>query len=147
MINAVACTEIESGEIYSNIINKFNKYSQENNLDITLKLTLFTSDNSTVSFEDYESSLEYLFQMRSQKYDLIFYDSVLSIKYSNYLLNLKEWIPEKHFDEYVNGIASQSCVYNGKWVGLVIYIYILINKYIYIYIYCVCECVYANKFY
>ncbi|KAL6625024.1 hypothetical protein U3516DRAFT_823967 [Neocallimastix sp. 'constans'] len=98
------------------MIDSFNKYSKQNNLDITLSLDLYTSDNSTSVVTDYESMLDSLFQ--SDSYDLFFYDNIYSVKFSPHLLNLKEWIPEEHINMYAQGIASQSCVHNNRWVGL-----------------------------
>jgi len=108
------------GSIYKPMIDSFNKYSKQNNLDITLSLDLYSSDNSTTVVTDYESMLDSLFQ--SDSYDLFFYDNIYSVKFSPHLLNLKEWIPEEHINMYAQGIASQSCVHNNRWVGLVRYI-------------------------
>eukprot|EP00833_Pecoramyces_ruminatium_P005518 jgi/Orpsp1_1/1179550/evm.model.c7180000069828.1 len=41
-----------------------------------------------------------------------------SPRYSYYLINLKDWLPKEHLELYSSGIASQTCVYKNKWVGL-----------------------------
>ncbi|ORY41493.1 periplasmic binding protein-like II [Neocallimastix californiae] len=62
--------------------------------------------------------LESLFEHRSNKYELIFFDNIHSIKFSPFLLNLKNYIPKEHFEPYESGIATTSCVRDNKWVGL-----------------------------
>ena len=108
------------------MIDSFNKYAKQNNLDITVSLDLYTNENSTSLVTDYESMLDSLIQ--SDSYDLYFYDNIYSTKFGPHLLNIKEWISQEHLNLYSEGIASQSCVYNDKWVGLVsICIYNLLN--------------------
>ncbi|ORY37872.1 hypothetical protein LY90DRAFT_52773 [Neocallimastix californiae] len=41
-----------------------------------------------------------------------------SPRYSSYFIDLMDWLPEDHMAMYSSGIASQSCTYKGKWVGL-----------------------------
>eukprot|EP00833_Pecoramyces_ruminatium_P004364 jgi/Orpsp1_1/1178396/evm.model.c7180000065111.1 len=98
------------------MIDLFNTYAKENNLDITLNLDLFTSENSTSLVTDYEAMLTALIE--SDKYDLYFYDNIYTTKFGENLLNLKEWVSEEHLNLYASGVASQSCVYKNKWVGL-----------------------------
>jgi len=55
-----------------------------------------------------------------------------STRYSPYFVDLRKWLPQNHIDLYSSGLASQTCKYNDKWVGLVtnnyIYIYLKIKK-------------------
>ncbi|KAG4107448.1 hypothetical protein H8356DRAFT_974815 [Neocallimastix lanati (nom. inval.)] len=115
-ISAVSFSFNGGGDIYKPMIDSFNKYAKQNNLDITVSLDLYTNENSTSLVTDYESMLDSLIQ--SDSYDLYFYDNIYSTKFGPHLLNIKEWISQEHLNLYSEGIASQSCVYNDKWVGL-----------------------------
>ena len=99
---------------------EFNKYSKENNLNITLNLILLTPENSTIFFNDYESTLESLFKKGSDKYDIIVFDVVYSQKFGPYFLDLKKYLPQNHIDLYNSNLLSFIGTYKNKIVGLVI---------------------------
>lgn len=115
-INAVAFSFNGGGKLYKPMLDLFNQYSVDNKLDITVKLDLYTAENSTSLVTDYESMLDSI--VKSDKYDIYFYDNIYSAKFGKYLLNLKEWLSEEHLNLYTQGVASQSCVYKDKLVGL-----------------------------
>jgi len=122
-INAVAMSLNGIGELFGPIIEDFNRYSQKNNLKIHVNLDLYTEKNSTFVVSDYESLIDTLIKKKNNKYELYFYDNIYSSKFGRYLLNLEDFLPKEHIDMYKPGIASQSCVYKKKWVGLVIIFY------------------------
>ena len=133
-LNAVAFSFQNSVPYFTIVINKFNEYTKQNNIDIHVTLNLYSTDNSTKYVNDYGSTIEFILSRGSTKYDIIFYDNMYSPRYSSYFIDLMDWLPEDHMAMYSSGIASQSCTYKGKWVGLVC------NKpkkkkYIYIYLY------------
>ncbi|KAL6590477.1 periplasmic binding protein-like II [Neocallimastix californiae] len=117
-INIIAFTQNGGNLLYSPMVNDFNKYSIDNNLNIKLKLNLFSELNSTIITTDYESTLDSLFQRKSNKYDLIFFDNIYIKRFGPYLLNLKNVLPKDHIDMYMEGVAKQTCMYNDKLVGL-----------------------------
>lgn len=106
------------------MIEKFNQYAKENSLDIEVSVVLNSNNNSSMNVDDYGSSIEHLLKKHSKKYDIYFYDNMYSPRYSPYFINLKDYLSRDHLSMYSSGIASQSCVFNGKWVGLVSYIFI-----------------------
>lgn len=111
--------------MYSPCVNDFNEYAKENNLNITLQLNLFSELNSTATVRDYETSIDSLFQRKSSKYDLIFYDNIYSKRFGSHLINLNDILSKDHIDMYMEGVASQTCFYENKLVGLVITLYII----------------------
>jgi len=129
-LNAIATTENGVRFKYTPMINEFNEYSKKNGLNITVELTLFSKLNSTLEVLDYEAHLNTLFSRKSNKYDLIFFDHIYTTVFGPHLLNLKEIISQDHIDMYMEGIASQTCVYKDELVGFVIY-----NFYYYYYYY------------
>eukprot|EP00833_Pecoramyces_ruminatium_P013802 jgi/Orpsp1_1/1187834/evm.model.d7180000060488.1 len=118
ILNAIAYSHHVEGQIYTPLVSEFNKYSKENNLNITLNINLLTLNNATFSVGGYGTTVESLLQKKSDKYDLYFYDNLYAKRLSPHLLNLKNYLPEDHIKMYTPGIASQTSVFNGKWVGL-----------------------------
>ncbi|OUM61936.1 hypothetical protein PIROE2DRAFT_11901 [Piromyces sp. E2] len=127
-INAIAFSYYDQNQIYTYIAEKFNKYSEDNNLNIELNLNLLTLSNSTSNINDYGSFLESYFRKNenenpeSQIYDIVFYDAIYSNRYGPYLLNLREALPHDHIDLYNQKILNESCSYKNSIVGLPVYL-------------------------
>lgn len=128
-INGIANSQNGGAEIYSKFASEFNAYSEENNLGITLDVKLLSKDNSTTEVKDYESMLDALISKKSEKYDIYFYDNVFTPKFGPHFVDLKEKLPKEHIAMYEPSIASKSCVYKDKWVGLPITIDIAVLYY------------------
>jgi len=107
-INAIALSVNGGGNFYGSMVDDFNRYSKNNNLDITLNLNLLSFSNATSTVTDYESELKDLFQRKSKKYDIIFYDNIYSQRFGSYLVDLKNILPKNHIDMYMNEITSQT---------------------------------------
>jgi len=97
----------------------FNEYAQKNNIDIRMIPTVYTPENSTSNVNDFWSSVYTILENKSTKYDIIFYDVIYSPRYSPFLLDLNDWLPEKHLDLYSGKAATEVGKFKGKWVGLV----------------------------
>lgn len=41
-----------------------------------------------------------------------------SPRYAPYFIDLGDWLPAEHMSHFSSGIATQSCKYKDKWVGL-----------------------------
>jgi len=121
-LNAVAFAFSENAELYTPLTEQFNAYAKEINVDIHLNLNLQSPSNSVINVNSYASLIEQLEVKQSSKYDIIFYDTMYSRKFSPYFIDLKKYLPEQHLNLYASGIANQTCIYNGKWVGLPIYV-------------------------
>ena len=130
----------DEAQSYSYIINEFNNYSKENNLNIEIKLNLFTTSNTTYSLNDHRSMIESLLIKNSDRYDIYFYNNLNTSKFGPYLLDLNELLSKNETEIFNADILSKSCWYKDKLVGLVnIYfffflIFNIIDKYIKIYI-------------
>ena len=101
------------------IVKQFNKYAEENNIDIRIKIDIYSPTNSSLYVNDFGSEIEYLVRRKSKKYDIFFYDTMYSPRYAPYFLDLSKYLPENHIAMYSSTIANQTCTYKGKWVGLV----------------------------
>jgi len=64
ILNTIAFSREEIGQLYSSVVNEFNEYSKENNLGIILNLNLLTDKNITYSINDYGSMVEALLKKR-----------------------------------------------------------------------------------
>jgi len=124
------------------MVKRFNKYAKENDLEVEIELNLYNGNNSTLLVNDYGTTIEYLLQKGSTKYDIIFHDIMYNRRYSSYLVDLSKYLSKEHINMYAEGVAKNACTYNGRWVGLVCHILsmysminiIIIMHYIYIYI-------------
>ncbi|KAL6625309.1 periplasmic binding protein-like II, partial [Neocallimastix sp. 'constans'] len=117
-LNSVVLAFSPEDKFFQLIEKDFNNYAIENSLDIQLNVTLYTFNNSLDLENDYRSTIEYIQNNDSTKYDIYFFDIIYSSKYYEILLELDDVIPESHFLLYSSGIAPYICKYNGKWIGL-----------------------------
>ncbi|OUM57164.1 hypothetical protein PIROE2DRAFT_17924 [Piromyces sp. E2] len=60
--------------------NSFNKYAQENNLNTTIKLNIFSDNNSTYALTNMGNMVEILLQRKPSKYDLFF--SIIPLRHT-----------------------------------------------------------------
>jgi len=116
-LNAVALSYLSDKNFP--VINIFNDYAKEHNIDISIKIDIYTPLNSTTNTEDFGSEIEYLLKKKKNKYDIILYDTIYSPRYAPYFIDLKDYIPKEHIDLYSSTFANQTCTYQGKWFGLV----------------------------
>ncbi|ORX50396.1 periplasmic binding protein-like II [Piromyces finnis] len=121
-INIAVYSYLSYAQLHNEMVNEFNKYSKENNLDITLNLTLFSDENTTYAINDFGSTIEYLLKKKSRKYDLYIYDVIYTRKYANYLIDLKEYLPPEHINLYNSKDSQKVSVYNNRLVGLPIFL-------------------------
>ena len=85
-----------------------------------LDITIYNFSNSSSLTSDYRSSLEYLLNKESIKYDIYFFENEYSHNYYTHLMELKNYISEDYFSLYSNNeVASKTCIYNGKWFSFV----------------------------
>ncbi|KAL6630151.1 hypothetical protein U3516DRAFT_822234 [Neocallimastix sp. 'constans'] len=121
---------------YSDLIDEFNKYSKDNNLDIYIQLNALSPKNSSLHTSDYASTVDLLLQKKSNKYDIYIYNFIFSQKYGPYLMDLKELLTEEEINQY-NPKYLSSSYYDNKLVGIPLrleynilyYNELLLNKY------------------
>jgi len=114
--------------IYSPMVSDFNQYSKNNGYNITIDLTYLSRLNSTATVKSYEETLESLFNRKSDKYDIIFYDNIYTSHFEPYLLDLQDVLSKEHIDLYIPGITTQTGFHNDKLVGIVKIIIIIIIR-------------------
>ncbi|OUM61595.1 hypothetical protein PIROE2DRAFT_12376 [Piromyces sp. E2] len=130
-IKSVVLTYSDRGDLFERITNDFNIYAQENNLDVELEVSLYTTSNTTEFVKEYGSTLDHLLKKGSKKYDLYFYDVMYSKQYSYHLIDLGEALKKDHIKLYTNSVAAQTCKNEDQWVGLVCKLFLngLIDRY------------------
>jgi len=67
--------------------------------------------------------VDQLLSKKTEKYELIFYDNIYSMRYAPHLLNLYDYLDEDHIILYDREIILKSCVSDDKLVGIVNIIY------------------------
>jgi len=100
----------------------FNKYAEENNLDIAIDMKIFTSYSNFTDQKSFAIAVEQLLKKKNNKYDLYYFDNAYTPKYGKYLLNLKDYLQEDHINMFEQNLLKETCVYDNKIVGLVIYL-------------------------
>jgi len=103
------------GSPYVQIIDDFNEYSLNNNLNIIANLIL---DMQSLEVNYFESMVESLLIRKSTKYDIYIYDNSSTQKYGKYLLDLNNRIPDEHIKLYHPDIIDGTCIYKNKLVGI-----------------------------
>jgi len=105
------------------LINGFNEYSIEKGLNINIELNVLSPQVSTRVIENYGTTIDSLLKKNSHKYDIYFYYSAYSKKYSEHFLNLREYLPEEYIKVYDENLLLETCSSKDKkkLVGLVIY--------------------------
>jgi len=116
----------DENSYYRLLVKGFNKYTKEKGLDIDVDLTVLTPEISTIVIENYGTTVESTLLKKQAKYDIIFYYSAYSKRYSNHFLNLKEYLPEEYIKVYDERLLNETCSSSDKkkLVGLPIYLYV-----------------------
>ncbi|ORX84437.1 periplasmic binding protein-like II, partial [Anaeromyces robustus] len=127
VINCIAYTAEANSLAFDAYIDGFNQYAKDNNLDIKVELNLMTMNSNYDSLGNSYLMIESLLKKGSSKYDIYFYDVSYLKQYSPYLIDLKEVLPEEHIYMYDEQILDQICTYDGKILGLILYIFLLFS--------------------
>jgi len=123
-VNLITQTFFSYADIYSEVVNDFNnKYAKEHNLDIKLKLHMFTEQNTTFGEDFYSSTIDSILNRKSHKYDVFIYDPLFTRRYSPYFIDLQDYLPKELMSLYTsNADAAKTGYYNGQWIGVPIYL-------------------------
>ena len=113
-LNAISIAHDYNNDYQIKVIEKFNKYSNENDLGINIELNVFTEKNFTGSIFNYGDVIESILKKSKTKYDLYLYDNAYGSKYGNYFLDLKEYLSEDLVKLYDKKIISDTCIYKNK---------------------------------
>ncbi|ORX43386.1 periplasmic binding protein-like II [Piromyces finnis] len=120
-INIIANSLDGFGDLYTEITNEFNKYSDDQNLDIHLNLDLFTEKNITYENNDYSLNIEILLEKKVNKYDLFIFESEEIRRFSSYLHSLNDKLSEE-----INLYSSNEIIKLGtndeQWFGLPLFL-------------------------
>ena len=66
----------------------------------------------------FDSTIHNYLKKKSPKYDIIIYDPLFTRRFSHYFVDLNDWIPEEHLNQYF-GDSAKLGKYKNQWVGLV----------------------------
>jgi len=116
-LNVLAYSETESSTFYNEVVDDFNAFAEENDINVRLKITIHTNQDS---FEAFANSVESLLKKRINKYDLYYFDNGYTIKYGPYLLDIKDYISDDIIDMHDSRVVDYTCRYENKLIGLVI---------------------------
>ncbi|ORX43287.1 hypothetical protein BCR36DRAFT_460867, partial [Piromyces finnis] len=111
--------------MFNVLVDEFNKYSIEKELNIHLNLVLFSSDTTAFYSDEYGNTVDSLLLRKSEKYDIYCFDSVYNNRYGQYLEDIENLLKQYHMDDHLNlynkGNALKTSKFGEKWIGLVIF--------------------------
>jgi len=119
-INAILFSYYDDPNSYYKLFTReFNEYSKKNDLGITVELEILTPETSSSVVENYGTTIDSLLVKKKQKYEIYFYYSAYSKKYGDYLIDLREYLPEEYIKPYdADLLKSTSYSKDGRLVGL-----------------------------
>ncbi|ORX64984.1 periplasmic binding protein-like II, partial [Anaeromyces robustus] len=110
-------------EAFPLMVSRFNDYSLNKGLNITLQMILYTESNSTQGYVGVDATLD-LMRRKKNKYDLFAYDPLYLRNFSPYLLELDEWLDQELLDAFSANDVRAITDYNNHRYGIpVIMIY------------------------
>ncbi|ORX64985.1 periplasmic binding protein-like II [Anaeromyces robustus] len=109
-------------DVFPLMVNGFNAYSKENNLDIDLELTFFSEDNNTQGYIDLYATLN-LLKKKTNKYDIFAYDPLYLRSFTPYLIELDEWVDKELLDIYSTKEVLNISVFNNHRYGIPIILF------------------------
>jgi len=107
------------------MVDDFNEYAKEQNLDIQIHRTSLSMLNITNIANDYLSFIEKEFKKESTNYDLFVVDDIYTNQLNEYTSDLRKYVSKEIIDKYSSGITSKIGYIGEKLVALVS-IYIII---------------------
>ena len=101
---------------------EFNRYSKNNDLNITLNIEIMKFESPGDSYDNFRLLVESLLKksrIHNDNFDIYFYDLRYSDIYGPYLLDLKKYLPEEYLQLYNSRVVNETCYYKDELVGLV----------------------------
>ncbi|OUM64794.1 hypothetical protein PIROE2DRAFT_8336 [Piromyces sp. E2] len=86
-------------DIFNTIVDEFNTYANETDLDIQLKVVYYSELDGNKGYNGYDSTLAFI-SSKNNKYDLFAYDPTYINIFSPYLLDLNGRLPKELIDLY-----------------------------------------------
>jgi len=109
-ISAIIFSFYDLPTSYYNVITKaYNEYSKENNIGITVDLTVIDPNKATADLENYGTTIDSLLMRKKQKYDVYFFFSTYTKKYDSSLLNLEDYLPKESIEVFDKKILKEGC--------------------------------------
>jgi len=110
--------------MYQTFVEKeFNKYAEENHLNITLKIDIKKNLRQKDSWEYLKIQVGSAVQKTKMKYsenkfEMFFYDNRFTNLFGPYLMNLNYVFTEGDLDYYDPKIIEETCIYDEQLVGI-----------------------------
>jgi len=119
----------DNGDTYQeDIINDFNNYAKENNLDIYIDRTSLTKLNSSIHVDDFAAFIEAGLQKKATTYDIILIDNIYANRFADYASDLNKYLSKDIIDKYSTGVAPKIGLVGDKLVTMVSIFILLIKK-------------------
>ncbi|ORX86473.1 periplasmic binding protein-like II [Anaeromyces robustus] len=100
-------------KVYREMIDEFNRYSKDNNLDIFLEFNFLTENNSTYDVTDYGNVINSLLTKKSTKYDMYIYFDAFNDLFAPHFINLKEYLDDDFINTFPPEFIKRSYINNS----------------------------------
>ena len=118
-ITSIAYTYYLDNQIYTPLVDEFNKYSKQNNLDINLTLKSMTTENFSLSIENSQMMFDNLVRRKKSQYDIYIYDAAWTPKYCSHFIDLSKELSKSHIKYFNDSILKELNQCGDKIAGLV----------------------------
>jgi len=119
---ALAFSYDDNSQIFQTLIDDYNKYAENNNLNITVNIEIIKYEKPTDSITNFKSFVEESLKKnknsKKNKFDIYFYDNRYTNMYGQYLIDLKDSLPEELLKMYDTNSMKEACFYNDELVGI-----------------------------
>jgi len=102
------------------IVNRYNKYNAERNIDINFKVIPLNENNQTMKIEEYTNAIASLCSKKSTKYDIYLYYDYDIQKIASHLVNIKSYVDDNYINKFPPELINNTKTPDGKIIGIVL---------------------------
>jgi len=102
------------------IVNRYNKYNEDNNIDVTINVIPLNENNQTMKIEDYTNTIASLCTKKTIKYDVYIYYDYNIQTIASHLVDFKDYVDDEYINRFPPELINNSKTPEGKIVGIVI---------------------------
>lgn len=107
-----------SDTIFKEIIEKYQKYNAERNIEIKIELNHMNENNATLTLEDYNNVIFSLCSKKTTKYDIYLYYDFDIQAITSHLVNIKDYVDDDFINRFPPELINNSKTADGRVVGI-----------------------------
>ncbi|ORX42465.1 periplasmic binding protein-like II [Piromyces finnis] len=122
-----AFTYSDTDNYYTELVKRFNEYSIQQSLDISLELNILNNANTSLTSDEIANKLDSYLKYSVKKndndenLDLVAYDVIYSGRFSDYFVDLKPFISKKIIDSFIPSSIDTCTTPENELISLPLY--------------------------